>query len=55
VHLLSRNRLPQSYPPIADAIKHPPMGEVILDDEVTWGNEGGVARIRFSCGPMGAT
>jgi ATP-dependent DNA ligase len=37
VRLLSRNRLPQTIPPVADAIARLPVGSVILDGEVTWG------------------
>src|SRR6266480_801124 len=37
VQLLSRNRLPQSCPPIAEAIANLPLREVILDGEVTRG------------------
>ena len=36
VQLYSRNRLPQNYPPIADAIASLPSGDLILDGEVTW-------------------
>jgi bifunctional non-homologous end joining protein LigD len=35
--LLSRNRLPQNLPAIADAIAGLPVHDVILDGEVTWG------------------
>jgi bifunctional non-homologous end joining protein LigD len=38
VHLYSRNRLPQNYPPIADAIASLPSGDLILDGEITWGD-----------------
>jgi bifunctional non-homologous end joining protein LigD len=41
VRLLSRNRLPQSIPSVADAIARLPVGDVILDGEVTW--DGAVA------------
>jgi ATP-dependent DNA ligase len=37
IRLLSRNRLPQSLPPIAVAVAALPVEEVILDGEVTWG------------------
>jgi ATP-dependent DNA ligase len=37
VRLFSRNRLPQNLPRIAEAIARLPVGEVILDGEVTWG------------------
>jgi ATP-dependent DNA ligase len=40
VRLLSRNRLPQNYPPIAGAISNLPLRDVILDGEVTWGKSG---------------
>jgi ATP-dependent DNA ligase len=36
VHLLSRNRLPQHNPPIAQAIAALPPRELILDGEATW-------------------
>jgi bifunctional non-homologous end joining protein LigD len=36
VRLLSRNRLPQSLPPIARAIAELPVHDVILDGEATW-------------------
>jgi ATP-dependent DNA ligase len=38
VRLFSRNRLPQTCPPIAAAVAQLPAREVILDGEVTWGN-----------------
>jgi bifunctional non-homologous end joining protein LigD len=38
VRLLSRNRLPQSCPPIARAIAELPVGDLILDGEITWRN-----------------
>lgn len=38
VRLFSRNRLPQQYPPVADAISKLPAADVILDGEVTWGD-----------------
>jgi bifunctional non-homologous end joining protein LigD len=37
VRLLSRNRLPQKCPPIADAIASLPVRDAILDGEVIWG------------------
>jgi bifunctional non-homologous end joining protein LigD len=37
IRLLSRNRLPQNLPTIADAIANLPAHDVILDGEVTWG------------------
>src|SRR5258708_22571286 len=40
VRLLSRNRLPQNCPPIAEAIANLPMSDLILDGEVTWGKAG---------------
>src|SRR5262249_6338058 len=36
----SRNRLPQSCPPIAEAIGNLPVRDLILDGEVTWGRSG---------------
>ena len=36
VRLYTRNRLPQNYPPIAEAIAGLPSGDLILDGEVTW-------------------
>lgn len=40
VRLLSRNRLPQNYPVIAQAIANFPPRDLILDGEVTWGKAG---------------
>ena len=37
IRLLSRNRLPQTLPAIAQAITGLPVHDVILDGEVTWG------------------
>jgi bifunctional non-homologous end joining protein LigD len=37
VRLLSRNRLPQHIPPVADAVARLPVKTAILDGEVTWG------------------
>jgi bifunctional non-homologous end joining protein LigD len=37
VRLLSRNRLPQHMPAVAAAITRLPVGDAILDGEVTWG------------------
>src|SRR5437660_1370685 len=37
VRLLSRNRLPQNCPPVAEAVAELPMRDVILDGEITWG------------------
>jgi bifunctional non-homologous end joining protein LigD len=36
VRLLSRNRLPQTLPAIADAVRHLPVADVVLDGEFTW-------------------
>jgi ATP-dependent DNA ligase len=36
VRLLSRNRLPQHIPPLAEAIANLPVRDAILDGEVTW-------------------
>jgi ATP-dependent DNA ligase len=41
VRLLSRNRLPQHIPALADAIAALPVRDVILDGEVTWSRSGG--------------
>jgi len=45
VRLFSRNRLPQDYPSVAQAIADLPVRDVILDGEVTgvWGRPGKVA------------
>ena len=40
VRLLSRNRLPQNCPPVAEALKRLPVQEIILDGEITWGKDG---------------
>jgi len=40
VRLLSRNRLPQSLPAVADAIAALPPRELVLDGEVTWDGGG---------------
>jgi ATP-dependent DNA ligase len=40
VRLLSRNCLPQNSPPVAEALKHLPVREIILDGEITWGKDG---------------
>ncbi len=37
VRLLSRNRLPQHYPSVAEAVAALPVRQVILDGEATWG------------------
>lgn len=39
VRLLSRNRLPQQLPAIAAAVAQLPVGEAMLDGEVTWDRE----------------
>jgi bifunctional non-homologous end joining protein LigD len=36
VRLLSRNRLPQHSPAIADAIRNLPVRDLVLDGEITW-------------------
>jgi bifunctional non-homologous end joining protein LigD len=36
VKLYSRNRLPQNYPAVADAVASLPVGKVIFDGEATW-------------------
>jgi ATP-dependent DNA ligase len=41
VRLFSRNRLPQSCPPVARAIAALPAADLILDGEITWGSSGG--------------
>ena len=40
VRLLSRNRLPQNHPVVAEAIAQLPVGDGIFDGEVTWGTSG---------------
>ena len=40
VRLLSRNRLPQNLPSIAEAIVDLPVSDVILDGEALWGSRG---------------
>lgn len=47
VQLLSRNRLPQEYPPVADAISSLDIGDAILDGELTWRGETRVAYYVF--------
>jgi bifunctional non-homologous end joining protein LigD len=42
IRLLSRNRLPQNLPDIAQAMASLPVAEVILDGEVTWHPQGSV-------------
>ena len=39
VRLFSRNRLPQHVPHVADAIADLPVGDAILDGEITWDRE----------------
>jgi bifunctional non-homologous end joining protein LigD len=43
VRLLSRNRLPQRYPRVAEAIAKLPVRDVILDGEATWNADSQVA------------
>ena len=38
IRLLSRNRLPQHLPVIAESIAALPVQDIVLDGEVTWGN-----------------
>ena len=40
IRLLSRNRLPQNMPRVAEAIAKLPVHDVVLDGEVTWGKGG---------------
>ena len=40
VRLLSRNRLQQNCPPVADAIASLPVRDMILDGEITWSKAG---------------
>src|ERR1043165_4732240 len=40
VRLFSRNRLPQNCPPVTAAIAGPPVDNIILDGEITWGSGG---------------
>jgi bifunctional non-homologous end joining protein LigD len=40
VRLLSRNRLPQNLPAVAEAVAALPVQDAILDGEVTWGRTG---------------
>src|SRR6187431_3335337 len=40
VRLLSRNRLPQNIPRLAEAIAQLPVNDAILDGEITWDREG---------------
>jgi bifunctional non-homologous end joining protein LigD len=39
IRLLSRNRLPQNLPRIAEAMSRLPVNDLILDGEVTWGRD----------------
>jgi ATP-dependent DNA ligase len=41
VRLLSRNRLPQHIPAVAAAVAALPVGDLILDGEMTWGQSAG--------------
>jgi ATP-dependent DNA ligase len=45
VRLLSRNRLPQNCPPVAEALKRLPVREIILDGEITWGKDGAIYHV----------
>jgi len=45
VRLLSRNKLPQNCPAVAEAIAQLPLRDVILDGEVTWGKAGVVYHV----------
>ena len=45
VRLLSRNRLPQELPAVAEAIAQLPCHDVILDGEATWGKAGMVYHV----------
>src|SRR5258707_1130511 len=45
VRLLSRNRLPQNCPSIADAMVNLTLHDVILDGEITWGKAGVVYHV----------
>src|ERR1043166_889932 len=38
--LLSRNRLPQRVPAVADVVASLPVSSVVLDGEITWGRDG---------------
>ena len=40
VRLLSRNRLPQNFPSVAEELKRLPVRELILDGEITWSKDG---------------
>src|SRR5688572_21978216 len=41
VRLLSRNRLLQNIPPVAEAVANLPVHDLILDGELMWGRQGG--------------
>jgi ATP-dependent DNA ligase len=45
VRLLSRNRLPQNCPSIAEAVLNLPVSDVILDGELTWSRSGTVYHV----------
>ncbi|MGH9408377.1 MAG: non-homologous end-joining DNA ligase [Vicinamibacterales bacterium] len=45
VTLLSRNRLPQNLPPIADAVTRLPVRDAVLDGEVTWSPAGALYHV----------
>src|SRR5262249_27728775 len=40
IRLLSRNRLPQNCPPVAETIANLDVKDVVLDGELTWGRPG---------------
>jgi bifunctional non-homologous end joining protein LigD len=40
VRLLSRNRLPQNCPQVAQALQQLPVREIVLDGEITRGRDG---------------
>jgi ATP-dependent DNA ligase len=41
VRLYSRNRLEKQLPPLAEALRRLPVGDIILDGEVTWDGQSG--------------
>ena len=45
VKLLSRNRIPQNCPAVAEAVQRLPVSEIILDGEFTWGKNGAVYHV----------
>ena len=45
VRLLSRNRLPQNCPPVAQAVQQLPVREIILDGEITWNRGGAIYHV----------